>query len=87
MKEKNVDSALSPCEACGSTRLEVRQAECEDCGCMVSFCLDCGAVLEGCDCEKYLEGLMPKADDEDSEEDDDLDEEDDDEAEEEKSEE
>ena len=73
MNGKDTDT-LSPCESCGSTRLETRQIECEDCGCMVSLCFDCGAVLESCDCEKYLEGLIPKADDDDDLDDDEGDE-------------
>lgn len=89
MNEKDTE-ALSPCEGCGSTRIEARHVECEDCGFLVSFCSDCGAVLETCDCEKYVAGLIPKVDDEsdddlekneDSDEDDDKEEEDEDDKE------
>lgn len=76
MNEKDTE-ALSPCEGCGSTRIEARHVECEDCGFLVSFCLDCGAVLETCDCEKYVAGLIPKADDELDKKEDDEEEEDD----------
>lgn len=61
------EEKMVTCDECGSTRMESGTIECDECGCMVSLCIDCGAVLEGCDCEKYLEGMIPKSEDEEDE--------------------
>ena len=60
---------LVTCEECGSTRMDAKTLECDECGCVVSICHDCGVVLEGCDCGKYAEGFVPKGDGDNSDDD------------------